>query len=114
MGYYIYHTCIPQYYIYHTYIPQYYIYHTLKYKIIPNTKYFTYQQPNNLNSHNSVICQARSLKFCMIIDLDNTNKLYHTKSYHRYTKIPSHTKYQIFQTVIIQSFFKLGVQNFLF
>ena len=70
-----------------------------------------YHIPNTLNSYNSVIFQTKCLKFCIVVDRDNTSKLYHAIPYHN---IPSHTKYQIFQTVIIQSFFKLGVQNFLF
>ena len=32
-------------------------------------------------NHNSVICQARSQKFCKVVDIDSTNRLY----------IPCHT-----------------------
>ena len=49
--------------------------------------------PNISNSNNSVICQARSLKFCMVVDLDNTNKLYHDIPCHAipYNTIPQYT-----------------------
>ena len=79
-------------------------YYTIKYQIIPNIS----------NSNKSVICQGRSLKFCMIVDLDNTNKLYHAIPCHAITYYT--TRYQVIPNiskVIIESFFKLGVQNFL-
>merc|ERR1712074_137164 len=72
--------------------------HTLKYQIIPNTKYFTYRLPNNLNSHNSVSFKASSPKFCMVVYLHNTNRPYHAILYHKTPNntIPQHTKsYQI-------------------
>ena len=68
------------------------LYHTLKYQIIPNTKYFTYRLPNNLNSHNSVSFKASSPKFCMVVYLHNTNRPYHAIIYY---KIPNNTKYQM-------------------
>ena len=70
-------------------------YNVIPYHNIPN------QVPKISNSPNSVICQSRSLKFGMVVDLDNTYKLYHTIAYHN---ISSHTKYQIFQTVIVHLF----------
>ena len=69
----------------------------LNYTILNHTK--SYQIPNNLNCHSSVIFQAMSPKFSMVVNLNETNRTYHT------------IKYQIFQTVIIRSFFKLGDQN---
>ena len=68
------------------------LYHTLKYQILPNTKYFTYRLPNNLNSHNSVSFKASSPKFCMVVYLHNTNRPYHLILYQ---KIPNNTKYQM-------------------
>ena len=64
---------------------------------------------NISNSHNSLIFQARRLKFCMVVDIGNTNRLYHAIPYH---KIPNHTKYQIFQMARTQTDFKLGAPNF--
>ena len=46
---------------------------------------------NILNSHNSVIFQARRLKFCMVVHIGNTNKLYHAIPYHNYQNIPNYT-----------------------
>ena len=67
------------------------LYHTLKYKIIPNTKYFIYRLPNNLNSHNSVSFKASSPKFPVLVD---SNRPYHTILYQtlKYKIIPN-TKY---------------------
>ena len=70
---------------------------------------FLASEVNISNSHNSLIFQAKRPKFCMVVDIGNTNRLYHVIPYH---KIPNHTKYQIFQMARMQTDFKLGAPNF--
>ena len=41
-------------------------YDTIKYQIVPNIS----------NSHKSVIYHSRSSKFCKVVDIDNTNRIY--------------------------------------
>merc|ERR1712015_110388 len=61
--------------------------------------------PNISNSNKSVICQARSLKFYMIVDLDNTKKLYHAISYHTtiYQVIPNTKNFTSHNSVLFQT-----------
>ena len=57
---------------------------------------------NILNGHNSLIFQARRLKFCMVVDLDNNQRVYHVMPYH---KIPNYTLlYQIPPNLKLQQF----------
>ena len=46
------------------------------------------------NSYNFAIYQARTSRFCVVVDLDNTHGLYHAIPYHTiaYQTIPNRTK----------------------
>ena len=58
----------------------------------------SYQIPNISTGHKSVIFQARSPKFYMVLDLDNTNRLYipcHDMLYHNIFEVKGHFRWGI-------------------